>query len=47
VKPRHSAALASVVRYGLLRGEIDAEIIIILVVLVFVLYGVAALLFKW
>ena len=47
MKPRYAAALTLVGRYRLLRGEIDAEIIIIMVVSVFVLYGVAALFFKW
>jgi hypothetical protein len=47
VKPRPAAALTLVSRHGLLRGEIDAEIIILMVVSVFILYGVAALFFKW
>ncbi len=47
MKPRLAAALALVRRHRLLRGEIDAEIIIIMVVSVFILYGVAALFFKW
>jgi len=36
---RSAAGLASVVRYRLLRGEIDAETIILMVVSVFVLFG--------
>jgi hypothetical protein len=47
MKARHAAMLASILRYGLLRGEIDAEIIILTVVSVFVLFGVAAWFFKW
>jgi hypothetical protein len=43
MKPRHAVAI----RYRLLRGEIDAEIIILMVVSVFVLFGVAAWFFKW
>jgi len=42
VKPRHAAALASVVWYGLRRGEIDLDIVIITVVSIFVLFGVVA-----
>ena len=40
-------AYTAIDRYGLLRGEIDAEIIILTVVSVFVLFGVAAWFFKW
>jgi hypothetical protein len=47
MKPRYAAVLALARRYRLLPGEIDAEIIILLIVSVFVLYGVAALFFKW
>jgi hypothetical protein len=47
MKPRHAAALALARRHRLLRGEIDAEIIVLLTVAVFVLYGVAVLVFKW
>ena len=47
IVPRPAAALTLVSRHGLLRGEIDAEIIILMVVSVFILYGVAALFFKW
>jgi len=43
MKPRR----ATVLRYQLLRGEIDAEIIILMIVSVFVLFGVAAWFFKW
>jgi hypothetical protein len=47
MKPGHDAALASVVRYGLRRAEIDLEIIILTVVSVFVLFGVAVWFYKW
>jgi len=47
MKPRRATMPASVLRYGFLRGEIDAEIIILMVVSVFVPFGVAALFFKW
>jgi hypothetical protein len=47
MKLSHIAALASLARHRLLRGEIDAEIIILMVVSVFVLFGVAAWFFKW
>jgi hypothetical protein len=43
MKPRDAAVL----RYQLLRGEIDAEIIILMAVSVFILFGVAAWFFKW
>jgi hypothetical protein len=43
MKPRDAAVL----RYQLLRGEIDSEIIILTVVSVFILFGVAAWFFKW
>jgi hypothetical protein len=46
MKPRHVAALTFVGRHRLLRGEIDAEIIILMVVAVFILFGVAAWFFK-
>jgi len=46
-KPHYADALTSVVRYGLGRGKIDLEIIILTVVSVFVLLGVAALFYKW
>ncbi len=39
MKPRDAAALA---RYRFVRGKIDLEIIILVVVSVFVLFGVAA-----
>ena len=41
---RDAAALA---RYRFVRGKIDLEIIILMVVSVFVLFGVAAWVFKW
>ncbi len=47
MKPRRATALASVIRYGLRRGKIDLEIIILVVVSVFVAFGVAAWVFKW
>ncbi len=43
----YAARLALVGRHRLLRGEIDAEIIILAVVSVFILFGVAAWFFKW
>jgi hypothetical protein len=43
MKPRRAAALDLVRRHRLLRGEIDAEIIIVVVVSVFVLFGVVVL----
>ena len=46
MKPRHAAVLVLVRRHRLLRGDID-EKVIILIVLVFVLFGVAAWFFKW
>ncbi len=47
MKPHHAAALASVVRYGLRRGKIDLEMVLLVVVTVFVLFGVAAWVFEW
>ena len=41
------AALALVGRNRSMRGEMDAELIILMVVSVFVLFGVAAWFFKW
>ena len=46
MKPRPAGALVLVRRHRLLRGDIDRKIII-LIVLVFVLFGVAAWVFKW
>jgi hypothetical protein len=47
MKPRHAAALALVGRHRLLRGTIDAEIIILMVVSVFVLFGVVVWVSTW
>ena len=46
MEPRPAAALVLVRPHRLLRGDIDRKIII-LIVLVFVLFGVAAWVFKW
>jgi len=47
MKPRHAAALTLVRRHRLLRGEIDAEMIILVVVSVFVVFGVVVLVSRW
>ena len=47
MKPRNAAALALVRRHRLLRGKIDAEIIILVVVSVFVVFGVVVLVSRW
>ncbi len=45
---RHAGALVLVRRHRLLRGNIDGKVIILIVlVLIFVLFGVAAWFFKW
>jgi len=44
MKPRHAAKVVR--RHRLLRGDIDGKVII-LIVLVFFLFGVAAWFFQW
>jgi len=45
---RHAGALVLVRRHRLLRGNIDGKVIILIVlVLIFVLFGFAAWFFKW
>jgi hypothetical protein len=47
LKIRHAGALALVGRHRLLRGEVDLEIIILMVVSVFAFFGSAGLFLRW
>ena len=44
---RHAAVLASFVRYRLLRGEIDWEMLILVVTAILIVFGIMMWFFKW